>query len=418
MRQLLRVWWPRLELNPLEQLTFRRHVLAALFDGAYAGLVAMTAYILRKQLDATDFQIALLFALQMSMFTFSSVGAAFITYANHRSFILAAGLFGRLLYVTVLFCHGPFFLIGIIAWVSLVHANYLPAQNMIFRANYRRETRGVCYARAQIVALLAMSVAAASVGRVLNWRAESFPLVFAAAGILGFCAYMTYRSMPHRSAEAVELPRRRVPFADFFQILRGDGFFRRYEAIFFLYGIAFMMAEPLVPMFVNDVLKADWAQASGVFGVIHPLIMLVCLPLYGRLLDRTSVVPVATLAFGVLALWPFSLALTTALPGAYAAYVCFGLGMAGVDVAWMLGANTFAPAGRIQRYMAIHVTLVGVRAMIAPFVGLAMKQQLGARPVFLTSGCLLLASAMLMFRLGRACAKGPSPCRESLGDGG
>ncbi len=333
------------------------------------------------------------------------MGASFQTSKNHRLFILVTGLAGRLTLLSVLLCQRPYFLIGLISWVSLTHAIYIPAVNMIYRSNYRKQNRGVCYARAQMVALVVSSATALSVGRVLNWRASASIWVFAAAGLFGCLAYMSYVSMPRRSVdEPLARRSRRFPYADLVQILRADKFFRRYEVNFFIYGVAFMITFSMVPLFVNDVLNADWTQASKVFGVIHPLVMLIFLPLYGRLLDKTSVVPVASIAFLCLAFWPLSLAVASSLKFAYVAYFFFGLGMAGVDVAWMLGANTFADPDRIQGYTAIHVTLVGFRALMAPFLGLWVTRHFGFTAAFGLSGGLLVFASLLMVLLGRQCA--------------
>lgn len=414
--RFLDLWWPCLDLNDLERRTFRRHLLAALLDGVYAGLLSITAYVLRKELQASALQIALLYSLQMSMFAFSSVGASFITRANHRHVMLVAGLLGRMSYLWIIVWHTPTSFIAIAAWVAVCHATYLPAQNMIFRTNYRRSTRGVCYARAQIVALASASSAAWLVGRFLQWNAELFPAAFAVAGLCGFGAYLTYRRMPNPALADEPRRTRRFPYADFLEILRTDRFFRRYELNFFIYGVAFMITEPLVPMLVNDVFRADWGTASRILGAIHPLVMIVFLPLYGRLLDRAGTVPVAAVAYVALAFWPFSLAVARSALGAYVAYAFFGLGMAGVDVAWMLGANAFAPRDRIQAYMAVHVTMVGVRAMIAPYLGLVLKEAVGFCAAFSCSTILLLTAAYLMLRLHRQCAGTLGGCREAEED--
>ncbi len=411
IRRLLCIWWPRLDLNDIESRTFRRHLIAALSEGVYFGCMSMAGFVLKKALSASDFQITLFFALQMSMFMFSSLGASFLTHKNHRTFILVAAFVGPLSLLSVLLCQKPYFLIVIIAWVHLVVAIYLPAQNMIFRTNYRKQSRGVCFARARMVALALSSVAAWAAGMILDWRSSAFPLIFGAAGLFGFLAYMTYRSMPEIETPAPTITNQRsFPYADFFSILSSDRFFRRYETYFFFYGVAFMMAFPMVPIFVNDSLHADWKQAAQVFGVIHPLVMIIFLPVFGRLLDRTSVVPVASVAFFSLGLWPLILAFTSSMKLVYLAYVFFGLGMAGVDVAWMLGANTFAPHDRIQSYMAIHVTLVGLRALLAPFLGLLVKQNFGFRAAFGLSGLLLIGASLLMVHLGRQCSRENAAC--------
>jgi hypothetical protein len=47
-----------------------------------------------------------------------------------------------------------------------------------------------------------------------------------------------------------------------------------------------------------------------------------------------------------------------------------GIGFAGGELAWNLGHNDFASSERAGTYMAIHVTLTGVRGLIAGFVGM------------------------------------------------
>jgi len=406
MTGFLNLWWPQLGLTELERRTFRRHLTAVLFEGAYQGSIVMAAYVLRKGLNASDFQVALLFSLQMAIFMFSSLVASYITRDNHRTFILLTGLFGRLSLVTVLFLPESYFIIGILTWVSLNHSIFIPSLNVMFRLNYRKETRGVCYARAQMAMLAISSTTAFLVGKVLNWRADLFPLVFAAAGIFGCATYLTYVTVPRPVHPLGKFIRpKRPPYHDFFSVLKNDRFFRWYEGNFFLYGIAFMITFAMVPIFVNDIIQADWSQASRMFGTIHPLVMILFLPIYGRLLDRTSVVPVASIAFFCLSFWPLILSMASTLNAAYAAYFFMGLGMAGVDVAWMLGAHTFADPDRIQVYSAIHVTLVGIRALFAPFLGLFIKRNFGFSAAFGIAAGLLILASVLMFVLGRRCER-------------
>ena len=415
MRRLFRLWWPDLQLHRIEHQTFRKHRLAAIPDGAYFGMMTIAAYVLRRALQASDFQITIFFSLQMSMYMFSSIASSFLTRKNHRRFILIVAFLGPLSLVTIIACPKALYLIALIAWVSLIQAIYLPAQNMIFRSNYRKETRGVCYARAKMIALAATSITAMIAGIVLEWNDQAFPFIFAAAGLVGFSAYLLYYSMPRQESRVPERTKsRRFPYADFFEILRTDKFFRRYESYFFMYGVAFMMSSAMVPIFVNDVLNASWREAARVFGVIHPVTMIIALPVFGRLLDRTSVVPVASAAYFALAFWPFTLAIATSMGYAYLAYVFFGLGMAGVDVAWTLGSNTFAPHDRIQSYMAIHVTLVGIRALMAPFFGLLIKQTMGFTATFGLAGLLLVTASLLMVRLGRHCAREGASCSSAV----
>ena len=49
---------------------------------------------------------------------------------------------------------------------------------------------------------------------------------------------------------------------------------------------------------------------------------------------------------------------------------------AGGRLGWNLGHNDFASDGRSTLYMSIHVTLTGIRGLIAPLVGVGLYQWL------------------------------------------
>ena len=56
-----------------------------------------------------------------------------------------------------------------------------------------------------------------------------------------------------------------------------------------------------------------------------------------------------------------------------------GIGFGGGVLAWNLGHQDYAPVEKSGRYMGLHVTLTGIRGLIAPAIGMALysflKQQ-------------------------------------------
>ena len=54
-------------------------------------------------------------------------------------------------------------------------------------------------------------------------------------------------------------------------------------------------------------------------------------------------------------------------------------------------------------YMAVHVTLTGLRGILAPGIALAAMGLLGIRAGFALSAALYALSAVLMLRLARRC---------------
>jgi len=76
--------------------------------------------------------------------------------------------------------------------------------------------------------------------------------------------------------------------------------------------------------------------------------------------------------------------------------VAMGLSMAGANLGWNLGHNDFASLGRAQHYMGVHVTLTGVRGLIAPSLGMLCYQLLETLHAGLGIAALLLPLAMIV----------------------
>jgi hypothetical protein len=87
------------------------------------------------------------------------------------------------------------------------------------------------------------------------------------------------------------------------------------------------------------------------------------------------------LVAAVLLHWPLLLA-----PGA----VLLGVNSAAGSLGWTLGHNDFAQRGEETRYMALHVTLTGLRGLVAPPLAIALYHLLGSLHAGLGPVALLL----------------------------
>jgi len=56
----------------------------------------------------------------------------------------------------------------------------------------------------------------------------------------------------------------------------------------------------------------------------------------------------------------------------FVASLLTGIGNAGGVLAWNLGHQDFAPPGRDSQYMGVHVTLTGIRGLMAPFLAVGI----------------------------------------------
>lgn len=93
----------------------------------------------------------------------------------------------------------------------------------------------------------------------------------------------------------------------------------------------------------------------------------------------------------VIALLCFNLAqLSNFSPLFFVGALTYGFAIAGGVIGWNLGHNDFVGNARPMDYMAVHVTLTGIRGLIAPLLGISFYQFLEMKADGLGQWALLL----------------------------
>jgi hypothetical protein len=133
---------------------------------------------------------------------------------------------------------------------------------------------------------------------------------------------------------------------------------------------------------VADQLRMGYTAGIMINTIVPLLVMPFAIPLWARLMDRMHIV-----RFRAIHGWAFVSASAAITAAAYLNSVAFiyvgavllGVGYAGGTLAWNLGHQDFAPAERDAEYMAVHVTLNGIRGVLAPLAAWGLHQWLAPR---------------------------------------
>jgi MFS family permease len=230
-------------------------------------------------------------------------------------------------------------------------------------------------------------------GRILD--GPGYRVLFPLAGILGIVAALVFGRLRFDQSE-LRLNRTPSP-RNFGSILKHD---RRYA--FYLAAVVFWGLSALVPSAVIPFVQVDRLHISYTeLGWLNLALSLIRLPAYyyfGRAVDRIG--PVRCLQYACL------INLIVVLPYIWVTqawmliptFVASGIVGAAVDLALINAAIQLAREGQIQEYSALQSMIIGVRGMIAPFIGVAMLRA-GAAPaaVFAVAGvCAVLAALLLV----------------------
>ena len=256
----------------------------------------------------------------------------------------------------------------------------------VWAANWNRDTRAQITGRIMIVSALVAALIGLLFGGMLDRNPEAFRWMFpsaALAGLLAAAVYARVRVRRHGALQRSErdaAPTTRLGLSDLFQPLVTNRPFRRFMACLFVLGSGNMMVEAPLVLALNDTFATDYLLSIAVVSSIPILTLPFAVGFWSRLLDRVHVIrfrAVHSWTFvcsNALLLLGISLGM---LPIVIIAAVVRGIGFAGGVLAWNLGHHDFAPKGESGTYMGTHVTLTGIRGLVAPLAGVFLWQWIG-----------------------------------------
>ncbi|MFO7654917.1 MAG: MFS transporter [Candidatus Krumholzibacteriia bacterium] len=413
-------------MEALERLTIRRYLLGMVFQGIWTTGAYLFPFVLAKSLDAPSWLVTVAVMLETSGMLLALYWGQLMVRGGRRRFLFWGGLAGRAVTVAAVGVRDPGTFVLLLTAVYGFGPIIYPAQNGILQANIRPDRRGSVFGRGARVQHLTAAVTSVAVGLVLERDPDLFRWVYPVLGLLGFGYPLILSRLPRPAGDVAYDPDRIfvvprlplgpvrwrrlagalvAPFRETVRTFRDDRGFFHFEANFMIYGLAFMMLGPVVPLFFANELHLSYGDIASSRVLIGSLGLGLLGPLAGRLMDRLNPVRLCTVSFAWISLFPLTLAVGAhLLPGqpelaAYLAFAVYSVGMSGINVAWNVGSIAFAPAGAGGYYQGIHVAMVGVRGLFGPLLGFVVLQAFGYREVFGLAALLFLAAAAGSARL-------------------
>ncbi len=337
--------------------------------------------------------------MSMPLAMFSSV--FFIGYMqkhrDYKKFLIMAGVVRIVAGASILIVQNAWQFILAIWIFQLPQGIIKPAQNFILSKNYPHGRRGKRFG----VAISAMNLSALlgsfAAGALLDFEQQYFRYIFVAIGISGGLGSFILGSIPTPLRKVKSLAK---PFHNMITIFRNNPQFWRFERNFFIYGFAFLLIGPIIPIFLVDILNMTYTEVSISRGVLSMLGLVLFAPFSGRIHDKYDPFKFSGRSFAILSLFPFLL-LISSFTGkfvAYSAFIARSLAMAGVAIIWNLGSIAFSDFDDEAIYQSIHLTMTGIRGFCAPLFGLLTLSLLGYNWTFSISTVIFLIASFLMFK--------------------
>ena len=310
-------------------------------------------------------------------------------------------------------------LIWLVFWMiaaRLCWAGVITLRAAIWRANFPRHVRATITGRIAVTYSLLIALTAAATGIAMEFHAEAWRIALPGSAVLGLIAAWRYRRFTVRGhgrllrEEAGERGNAKMRLSDAVEVLKTDRWYRRYMATMFIFGSGNLMVIALLVVILTEQLEVSRLVQVLVTTTIPLLALAAFTPVWARFLDRVHI-----LDYRARHSWMFVATMALFVPGALFGQLwlfvlgalVMGAAFAGGRLGWNLGHNDFASDGRSTLYMSIHVTLTGIRGLIAPLVGVGLYQWLESvqpgrgRFVLLFPFMLTLAGAVTFVVLAR-----------------
>jgi len=266
-------------------------------------------------------------------------------------------------------------------------AGILTIRAAVWRANYQRHWRGRVTARIVQVASLLVALVSALTGLLMDWNGEAWRVVFPLAALSSVAAFYVYRVSRvrrHRQllrAELAELSLRSSSFSlkAMSAVISENRDFRNYMLGMMVFGSGNLMVIAMLVVFMNDHFTLSRMDQVMITSSLPLLVLCVSIAYWAKLLDRRHIFTYRAIHSWnfVSAHAVFAIAAIAGIPELlWLGSLLLGSAYAGGHLGWNLGHNDFTNDANSSLYMAIHVSLTGLRGLLMPIVGVACMQYL------------------------------------------
>lgn len=361
----------------------------ALVEGGFVGVLADKLY------AAPPLAVSVIAAAPMAgnlsslLWARLAEGRAKIPYLTALQSLFAAVIAGMAFLPSAGTPGGVWVLVALMGVSRLLLGGIVTLRSLVWTHNYERVARARVTAWLSIITISSMSVTSLVAGLALDFDARAFRVVYAVGALVALVGVAVFSRIKLRALTPVTLSskdaaqgdapsataRTREKRGGSLALLRGDPHYARYLFWQFVLGFSAMMAEAPIIWLVSRELAADPAIAVIILQFLPLALSALSLPIWGPYLARVHVARFRARhgwlwVMAQLLVWLGALGQSLLVVAVGRAV--FGFARGGGLVAWQIGHNDFTTPERAHLYMGVHVTLTGMRGVVAPVLGMLL----------------------------------------------
>ncbi|MES2345079.1 MAG: MFS transporter [Chlamydiota bacterium] len=364
----------------------------SLLNEPFLALYALMPFILRKDLEATLFQISLFTMLKPTVSLLSFYWSSWIACRKDRlrSNLIGAGILARLPFLIVPFIDNVWYLIFAGAAYMLFSRAGIPAWMEILKLNMPKKPREKLFSVSQSLGFAEGILIALALGMLLDTYSSFWKILFMLGGLLGIFSTLIQGRLPIRGENGNEESLKKyvrpdlfTPWKEALQLMRERPDFARFQWGFMAGGGGYMLIIPALALYYADVLPlshTDMALGRCLFMGLGYVISSPCWGLAMNRFEFSRLTSFVCVGFGLFPL--LILCASLSLFWFFLAFFLWGVVQAGSHLLWNLSGTIYAGADDSSRYTSVNILTVGLRGLVAPMLGGVLCDLMGPVPVF------------------------------------
>lgn len=374
--------------------------LGGILYGLFYGLTVAFFPIIARKLGASSGQMAFLTSTSLIGALFTFFWAHYSSTRKKMPFVVRMKGTARILLFFMVLAVNPWMFIFLVLLYWIFEMAGSPAYTGIMKEIYSDEHRGKAMGYVRVEMAMAM-IGSSWLGGFLLDR-FSYRYVFPVGAIFGLLALLSFRRIRVESDDNVTLNQQKEVFSllEIGRILKRDRRFLHYLVIFFAFGFGNLIIMPLCPIFLVDSLHISNALA-GRLASLFSFCWLLSYLFWGEFIDRHNPLKALWLVMLMVSFVPALYFLANNVWFIVVATIFLGLSSGGLELSRTNYITRIAGHEQIQSYWGVDYTLMGLRGIIAPFVGVSLMHLIGIKPTFLVGFGLIFCSFIFMRRFAQ-----------------
>jgi MFS transporter, DHA1 family, inner membrane transport protein len=340
---------------------------AALAYGAfYATTLPFVPVVLRRT-GASPEMIAFYTSQQFVGSVLTAFSIVLMRRRRTMNIITVSWLIGRSLFLFFAFIVNPVWMLVLGTAFWLLEAFPNPGYTRIIQKIYPAEVRGKVMSLVRVGRISTVVLITPLAGWALDH--VGYQVLFPIGALLGIGATLFFTRLDVNEGPLPARQTRTLP--ELWRILREDKRFAAYLRSFAFYGTGTLMSWTVYPLVQVDRLGLSYSEL-GLLGLAQSLFWLLGYIYWGRVVDRRGGLYVLRMNCALAMLAPFAYIWATNAWMLLPAFITQGIINAGWDMGLINAGIQLADPERVTEYAAVQGTVVGVRGMIVPYVGVGL----------------------------------------------